>query len=55
LLRAANVSKRESMNQLQERMPACALSQTEEIDTFAERKAKAIKSRSVTDKGLVGP
>jgi hypothetical protein len=53
-LRAANVLKREFINQLQERMPACALSQTEEMDTFVERRAKAIKSRSATDKGLVG-
>jgi hypothetical protein len=54
-LRAANVLKRESINQLQKRMPAYALSQIEEIDTFAKRKAEAIKSRSATDKGLVGP
>jgi hypothetical protein len=54
-LRAANVLKRESINQLQERMPACALLQTEEMDTFAERRAEAIKSHSATDKGLVGP
>jgi len=55
LLRAANVLKRESINQLQEQMLAYALSQTEEIDTFAERKAKAIKSCFATDKGLVSP
>jgi hypothetical protein len=54
-LKAANVLKRESMNQLQERMPARAPSQTEEMDTFAERRAEAIESRSATDKGLVGP
>jgi hypothetical protein len=42
------------MNQLQERMPACALSQTKEMDTFAKRRAKAIKSCFATDKGLVG-
>jgi uncharacterized coiled-coil protein SlyX len=54
-LRAANVLKRESINQLQERMPACAPSQTEEIDTFAKHRAEAIKSRSTTDRRLVGP
>jgi hypothetical protein len=54
LLRAANVLKRESINQLQERMPACTPLQTEEIDTFAKHRAEAIKSRSTTDRGLVG-
>jgi hypothetical protein len=52
-LRAANIS--ESMNQLQERMPARAPSQTEEMDTVAEHRAEAIESRSATDRGLVGP
>jgi hypothetical protein len=54
-LQAANVLKRESLDQLQEQPSASAPLQTEEMDAFAEHRAEAIESRSATDRGLVGP
>ncbi len=54
-LRAADISKGESMNQLQEQLPTSALLQTGEMDAFTGHRNELTESRSATGNGLVGP